>query len=148
MLFAEATTSDGTRTKAFFSSHFAAAAELLADCPSVTEVLIQPVGISYVWRDGLPLGRAGRAGLAWYGDMTLLPNIWTFLAGGCIDCHIVFAPPVAYPRGANRKFVAGLVYTAVRKAVTDLHSGRDLTHSVGRSANRAEASILMGSKTA
>ena len=114
VLFAEATTGDGTRVKRFHSSHFAAARDLMANHGKCAHVLVQPVALAYVRRNGLPLGRAGRAALAWYGDMTLLPHLWTLLRGGPIDCEIIFAAPLIYERGANRKHVARLAELAVR----------------------------------
>ena len=148
VLFAEATTSDGTRVKRFHSSHFAAARDLMRKHDIYDYVMIQPVALAYVRRNGLPLGRAGRAGLAWYGDMTLLPHLWTLLRGGPIDCEIIFAAPLMYKRGANRKHVALLSELAVRQAnasATAATASRTRNHE---SSRRRRVSIFLNAETA
>ena len=124
VLFPEATTSDGTRMKPFFSSHFAAAID--------AQATIQPVVIVYARRDGLPLDRAGRAALAWYGDMTLLPHVLALLRGGPVDCHVVFAEPIAVGRDMDRKSLARAAQTAIRNTARAAQAGRCLENSAGK----------------
>lgn len=148
VLFAEATTSDGTRVKRFHSSHFAAARDLMRKRRTCDRVLIQPVALAYVRRNGLPLGRAGRAALAWYGDMTLLPHLWTLLRGGPIDCEIIFAAPLIYERGANRKHVARLAELAVRQANAAAISATAPSGIDHELSSSRRVSILLDAKTA
>ena len=148
VLFAEATTSDGTRVKQFHSSHFAAARGLLATAAEVDAVIIQPAGIAYVRRDGLPLGRYGRADLAWYGDMAFMPHVWKLLSGGPVDCHVVFAPVLRYRRGDDRKQIARMAEEAVRNAVSGMSSGHWCPIPASVPPNLSTVSILFGTKTA
>ena len=148
VLFAEATTSDGTRVKRFHSSHFAAARDLLAMDAAASAVVVQPVGIAYVRRNGLPLGRHGRSEVAWYGDMTLLPHLWRLLSGGPVDCHLVFVPVLAFRRGDDRKLISRQAEIAVRDAVSTLLSGQPSPDSPVAGPNQSVVSILFETKTA
>lgn len=148
VLFAEATTGDGTRVKRFHSSHFAAARDLMRMHGTCDCVVIQPVALAYVRRDGLPLGRAGRAGLAWYGDMALLPHLRTLLCGGPIDCEIIFTAPLMYQRGANRKHVALLSELAVRQANAAAIAATASGTRDHESSRRRRVSILLNAETA
>ena len=143
VLFAEATTSDGTRIKHFHSSHFAAARDLLALDPGLERVWVQPVAIRYGRRDGLTLGRAGRADLAWYGSMTLLPHVLALLASGPVDCDMYFVPPLPFERGLDRKLMARRCEDVTRLAL----AGR-LAPSAMRETVPATVPVLLQSKTA
>ena len=68
VVFAEATTGDGNRLERFNAPHFAALRDFLAARPDAWHVPVTPVGLAYVRRHGLPLGRLGRSEIAWYGD--------------------------------------------------------------------------------
>ena len=140
VLFPEATTSDGTRIKPFFSSHFAAAID--------AQVTIQPVAILYARRDGLPLGRAGRAALAWYGDMALLPHVLALLRGGLVDCYVIFADPIAGARTLDRKSLARAAEMAIREALRAARSGRGVENSLPAKPPEAKAAVLLRAKTA
>ena len=140
VLFPEATTSDGTRLKPFFSSHFAAAIS--------AQATIQPVVIVYARRDGLPLGRAGRAALAWYGDLTLLPHLLALLRGGPVDCHVVFADPIAAGPESDRKALARAAEMAIRKTLRAAQSGIGVENSVPAMPSGAKAAVLLYVKTA
>lgn len=131
VLFAEATTSDGTRLERYRSSHFAAARDLLARRSDLDAVAIQPVSIAYVRRDGLPLGKRGRADVAWYGDTAFVPHIWTLLKAGRVDCVVTFCPPIAYVRGADRKAVARQARLATQRAFQAAVHGRPVAQEAG-----------------
>ena len=145
VLFAEATTSDGTRVKPFFSSHFAAARDLLRMDPACDSVAVQPAALVYTRRDGLPLGRAGRADIAWYGDMSLLPHMLALLRGGPLDCHVIFAPPLRYRRGDDRKDIARACRMAVRACATAALAGRAQAAEAG---HRRKLPVLLDAETA
>ena len=148
VLFAEATTSDGTRIKPFRSSHFAAARDLLALDPALDSVTIQPVAIFCTRRNGLALSRAGRADLAWYGEMTLLPHVWRLLSGGPVDCDVIFAEPLAFRRGDDRKLAARAAEQSVRAAAAAAMAGRLPVTTAALPANQPAVSILLQTKTA
>ena len=114
VLFAEGTTSDGTRLLRFGSSHVAAARALLARRPDLSFVAVQPVAIAYARRDGLALGKAGRASLAWYGQMSLLPHLAARLRGGPVDCVVSYGAALSFARGTDRKVLTAEIRRAVR----------------------------------
>lgn len=115
-LFPEATTGDGTRLRRFHSPHFAAASDLLSKDPSKGVVLVVPVAIAYTRRRGLPLGRTGRASIAWYGDTTFAPHLLDLTRGGSVTCQVRILDPIAFDRNTNRKTVARTAAEAIRIA--------------------------------
>ncbi len=114
-LFPEATTGDGTRIRKFHSPHFAAAQNLLEQ-QEIASVIIAPVAISYTHRRGLPLGRNGRASVAWYGDMEFGPHLADLAKAGSTRCAIQVLEPIPFEQGANRKIVARRAAEAIRGA--------------------------------
>jgi 1-acyl-sn-glycerol-3-phosphate acyltransferase len=113
ILFAEGTSSNGGRVLPFKSALFAAA-EVPGDLTRV-----QPVTIAYVrLRCGLPLDYALRPLYAWYGDMALVPHLWTVLGLPGAVIEVRFHAPVvasdfgsrkALARHAEREVLDGLV---------------------------------------
>ena len=95
-LFAEGTTSDGTRILPLKSSHFEAARAVGA--------WVQPVYLDYRLVAGLPATRAERADVAWYGDSAFLPSLRWVLACGGVACDVHYGEPFA--PDADRKTLA------------------------------------------
>ncbi|MEA2861950.1 MAG: lyso-ornithine lipid O-acyltransferase, partial [Methylobacteriaceae bacterium] len=124
VIFAEATTTDGNRLKRFNAPHFAAAKDFLRACPEATHVDIAPVAITYSRRHGLPLGRLGRAQVAWYGDTELIPHLWDLVTRRGVDCDVTYGAPLHFERTSNRKAVARQTEAAVRCLVSRRLSGR------------------------
>ena len=58
-----------------------------------TSILVQPLSIVYSGLDGLPLGRADRPSIAWYGDMSLGSHLLRLLAIGPVDVSAARARP-------------------------------------------------------
>ncbi|WP_244610725.1 lysophospholipid acyltransferase family protein [Microvirga pakistanensis] len=115
VLFAEGTTSDGNRLLPFRSSLVGAAqAALMHD--SVEQVFLQPLAISYIRRNGLPITRRDRPFIAWYGDMDLGPHLKLFLEGHPIDVVVTWGEPI--PFNGNRKQATAAAESAVRRALT------------------------------
>jgi len=121
VLFAEATTGDGTRLLPFHSPHFQSIVDLPGDAPA----LVQPAAINYARRNGLPLGKAERASIAWYGDMTLAPHLWALLKGGPIQCEVTLGEPIRVEPGANRKALAAQARHAVRALIHPARLGTE-----------------------
>ncbi|HRY02625.1 MAG TPA: lysophospholipid acyltransferase family protein [Beijerinckiaceae bacterium] len=115
-LFPEATTGDGTRLRKFHSSHFAAARDLLAQRDDIELVHILPVVIAYTRRSGLPLGRAGRAAVAWYGDTDFAPHLRDLVNSGPAQCRVRFLTPIRFDRATDRKFAARQAALAIQDA--------------------------------
>ena len=106
-LFAEATTSDGTRLLRFRSSHFEAARQ--------AQAFIQPVYLDYRAIGGLAATRGDKPIIAWYGDMTFLPSLWRALACGGVACDVHYGAIVAAEPEADRKALARRLETAMRE---------------------------------
>lgn len=115
-LFPEATTGDGTRVRKFHSPHFAAAGALLNMREEVASVLVAPAAISYTHRRGLPLGRNGRASVAWYGDTEFGPHLVDLLQAGRTQCTIRLLEPISFERNTSRKIVTRQAAEAIRAA--------------------------------
>ena len=103
-LFAEGTTSDGTRMLRFKSSHFEAA--------RTAGALVQPVFLDYRRIAGMPATRAERAQAAWYGDMAFWPSLLWLLASGGVACDVHYGEPL--PPDADRKALARAAQAQVR----------------------------------
>lgn len=102
LLFPEGTTYDGEVPGRFYSSHFAAARDLLRNSPAHDRVAVQPVALAY-----------SSATAAWIGDDALLPHLWRVLRGKPLHCLVSFGPAIAYRRDTDRKAVAGLSRAAI-----------------------------------
>ncbi len=121
VLFAEGTSSDGNRVLPFKTSLFAAAkpsGRLDAALPAQTAV--QTLSIVYTHLHGVPLGRADRPLVGWYGDMDLAPHLWRLLKSGPLDVHIRIGPPVPLEVYGDRKALARDSEAAVRRDVVAL----------------------------
>jgi lyso-ornithine lipid O-acyltransferase len=114
VLFAEATTNDGNRILRFRSSHFEAARLALDPDQPQKAGVVQPLFIAYSRRVGLPVGRAERPQVAWYGDMTFYDHLWSFLMAGRMDCDIYCGAPIDVRPAENRKILARRAEAAVR----------------------------------
>jgi lyso-ornithine lipid O-acyltransferase len=124
ILFAEATTSDGNRLLPFRSSHFEAAR--LA-CDHDGQAIIQPIFLVYSRLDGLPVSRANRPLVAWYGDMKFFSHLWRFLAAGRFDCDIYCGAPIPVDIRHNRKALARRAEGAVRELAERARLGAALS---------------------
>lgn len=121
ILFPEGTSHDGARVLEFKSTLFAAAQIKVDDKP----ITVQPISIAYTEMDGLPLTRAHRPLVAWYGDMSLLPHIWAFLKAQRTLVQITYHPPVTMEGYANRRELAKACHEMVSSGVTHMIMGRD-----------------------
>ena len=75
VLFAEGTSSDGTRVLPFRSSLVGAVHHALGNSTHHTSVTVQPMSLAYVGFGGVPMGRGLRERVAWYGDADLIPHL-------------------------------------------------------------------------
>jgi 1-acyl-sn-glycerol-3-phosphate acyltransferase len=117
VLFAEGTTGDGTRLLPFRSSLVGAAQAALAD-PEVGPVRIQPLAIAYPRRNGLPVTRRERPGIAWYGHMDLAPHLRIFLKKGPLDAVVIWGEPFRFD--GDRKGATARAEACVREALRSL----------------------------
>ncbi|WP_375462471.1 lysophospholipid acyltransferase family protein [uncultured Methylobacterium sp.] len=118
VLFAEGTTGDGTRLLPFRSSLVGAArAAIRSEGAGPDRIRLQPLAITYPRRNGLPVVRAERPEIAWYGDMELAPHLALFVRQGPIDVHVAWGPPIAFEAGTDRKAATAQAEAAVRAAM-------------------------------
>lgn len=125
VLFAEGTSSDGSRVLPFKTSLFAAAKpSRRAVQKSGSGILVQTVALAYVRRHGLPLGRLARPHIAWYGDMELATHVWQVLKRGPLDVHLRIGEPVRLDGFPDRKAMARFTESQVRSDLADLLNPR------------------------
>ena len=117
VLFAEGTSTDGNRVLPFKSSLFAAAKPSGKSSPPVAPVVVQAVTIVYSRVHGVPLGRADRPLVGWYGDMDMQSHAWELLKAGPLDVVIHIGAPVPLSDFAGRKDLAEKTEAAVREAL-------------------------------
>ncbi len=118
VLFPEGTTNDGNRVLPFKSALFAVAESGGQSLP------VQPIALAYTRLDGMPIGRAYRPMIAWYGDMDLGPHLWRLLGMGVITVEVHFAPVRTIAESGGRKALAKSCETAIGLAFEGLISGR------------------------
>ena len=75
VLFAEGTSSDGNRVLPFRSALIGAVHHAIGSSTHHERVTVQPLSLAYVDLNGLPLGRAFRSRVAWYGDADLISHL-------------------------------------------------------------------------
>jgi 1-acyl-sn-glycerol-3-phosphate acyltransferase len=120
VLFGEGTTGDGNRLLPFRSPLLGAAREAAG---GEGRVLVQPVAIAYLRRQGLPLHRPDKASVAWYGDMDLLPHLKSNVTGGPLDVAVAFGEPIAFGPDGDRKEITRRVEAEVRRMLEALRRG-------------------------
>lgn len=129
VLFPEGTSSDGNRTLPFKTALFSVAGMKVSTAGAEPRAItVQPISITYTALDGLPLGREYRPLCAWYGDMSLLPHLWTVAGLGRVTVQIDFHEPISVDDFGSRKELAQhcaqAVAAGVSSAVTGQRSGR------------------------
>ena len=130
VLFAEGTTGDGNAVLPFKSTLLAAAKRGRKSMPTTDEPpVVQTLTIAYTHLHGLPLGRAGRPHVAWYGDMEVPGHAWKVLKSGPIDARITIGAPVALEAFADRKALANHAEKEVRERFAALLRPRPPTRS-------------------
>lgn len=115
VLFPEGTSSDGIRILPFRSALIGAVHHAIGDSTHHDRVTVQPVSLAYVRFGGVPVGRALREKVAWYGDVDLVPHLLGVFASGAVDVTVSWGAPVSYGMDANRKEIARDAENAVRR---------------------------------
>jgi len=115
VLFAEGTSSDGVRVLPFRSSLVGAVHHALGNSAQHTSITVQPMSVAYVSLSGVPMGRALRERVAWYGDADLMPHLAHVLAAGAVDVTVSWGEAVAYDMSADRKAIAREAEKSVRR---------------------------------
>ncbi len=118
VLFAEGTSSDGNRVLPFKTSLFGAVKTGAPSAPS--HAVVQTAAVVYTHLHGIPLSRADRPKIGWYGDMEMPPHAWNVLKSGPIDVTVRVGPPVALSDFSGRKELALESERNIRRAVLGL----------------------------
>jgi 1-acyl-sn-glycerol-3-phosphate acyltransferase len=125
VLFAEGTSSDGNRVLPFRTSLFAAAKPRGTEAEALQRgIAVQTLAIAYTHLHGLPLGRARRPSVAWYGDMDMASHAWSVFKQGPLDVGIRVGPPIDLADFADRKALARHSEACIRADVAALLSPR------------------------
>ena len=114
VLFAEGTSTDGNRVMPFKTALFAAAFS-----EANPDVCVQTLSLTYTRLHGIPLGRADRSLVGWYGDMEMGDHAWSLLKAGPLDVRIRVSDPIPLSDFADRKQLAEHTETVVRGQVVD-----------------------------
>ncbi len=124
VLFAEGTSSDGNRVLPFKTSLFAAAKppERLGTSPP--DAVVQTLSLVYTRLNGVPIGRAARPLIGWYGDMEMTSHAWALLKAGSLDARIRVGPPVPLAEFIDRKDLARRSEDEIRRHVVGILRAR------------------------
>jgi 1-acyl-sn-glycerol-3-phosphate acyltransferase len=115
VLFAEGTSSNGTRVLPFRSSLVGAVHHALGNSSHHTSITVQPMSLAYVGIGGVPMGRGLRERVAWYGDADLIPHLLRVLASGAVDVTVSWGEATAHDMSADRKAIAREAEKSVRR---------------------------------
>lgn len=143
VLFAEGTSSDGNRVLPFRSALFGAVLPSHGAAPD-SRVAMQTLSLAYTHLHGVPIGRAERPLVGWYGDMEMAGHAWTLLRAGPLDVAIKIGPPITLATFPDRKALTRFTESEVRAGVQELLRGRPCHSSLSKvvessPANRAGA---------
>ncbi len=121
VLFAEGTSSDGNGVLPFRSSLLGAATRAVGN-GTIEKAWVQPMSIAYQGFYGLPMGRAHRPHVAWYGDMELPGHLWRIFMRGSLDVIVSWGEPVLVDSTTDRKKLTRQLERQVRAmTVAALH---------------------------
>lgn len=127
VLFPEGTSSDGNRVLNFRTSLFAAAKPPEKFARALDQdILVQTVAVVYRHLHGVPLGRAERYKISWYGDMDMLSHAWSYLKAGPLDVEVAIGVPQSLNSFKDRKDLAQCTEDDVRGHV--MRTLRGLAH--------------------
>lgn len=113
VLFPEGTSSTGNVVLPFRSALLGAARTAI-DGGGHERVWVQPMTVAYTRIAGMPIGRAERPRVGWYGDMELPAHLWGVFSAGGIDVDIVWGEALPFDATTDRKKLAATLEAAVR----------------------------------
>jgi 1-acyl-sn-glycerol-3-phosphate acyltransferase len=127
LLFAEGQSDIGTHVLPFRSALVGAAQQAMAAAGAgASEMLIQPLTISYTRLQGLPVSRNERSLIAWIKSKSFKQNIKEILSGGVKEVTLAFGKPMPLAQGADRKVVTKAAELEVRRMLVALNRGQKL----------------------
>lgn len=126
VLFAEGTSNDGNSVLPFRSALLGAATRVAANGDG-SSVWVQPLSIAYQGFYGVPMGRAHRPHVAWYGDMELAGHLWGIFTRGALDVIVHWGEPVLVEQTTDRKALTRRLEDEVRAMTVAALSQKDLS---------------------
>lgn len=120
VLFPEGTSSDHNRVLPFKPTLLRVADTKIND----RFIAVQPVCISFVGINSLPVGRMERPLFAWYGDMDLIPHMVRFLGQGKMQFVVEFFPPLYRDQFTDHKAMAQYAQRLIAGAHNAARGGR------------------------
>ena len=118
ILFPEGTSGDGNRPLPFKTALFGAAEK------KAESVVVQPVSLAYTRLDGIPMGRSLRPFFSWYGEVGLVPHLWSMIGLGTVEVVVQFHPPALLADCGSRKALAGYCYARIAGGMAGALHGR------------------------
>lgn len=134
ILFAEGTTSDGTRVLPFRTSFLSIALGEAAP-------LVQPVSLVYDRLAGLPVGRAAREIFAYHGDTSIGAHFWRVAQWRGLRATLLLHPPLDPRAIADRKALAQASWQAVAGGAAALRQNRLAAPPLGARAGESAPSV-------
>jgi len=137
ILFPEGTSTDGSHTRPFKSTLFAALDDVKRDA------WVQPVSIIYArHRGGELMSQAARENYTWFGEMTLAPHLLNvFGAKGC-EIDIMFHEPLNAGDFSDRKQLARSCEEAVsNQLIETLSSDESAAQAPPKPAEQSDDAI-------
>lgn len=92
--------------------------------PVSQSAVVQTMTVCYTHLHGVPIERADRPLVGWFGDMELGPHAWTLLSAGPLDVSISIGDPIPLDDFADRKELARKTETEVRAQLVRKLRGR------------------------
>jgi lyso-ornithine lipid O-acyltransferase len=111
-----------------------AAAKPSGESTAGSDAVVQTLSVVYTRLHGIPLGRADRPGVAWYGDMEMRSHAWELLKAGPLDVQIRVGLPVPLASFADRKELARHSEAEVREHVIRILRARPAEEAVAIAA--------------
>lgn len=136
VLFAEGTSSDGNRVLPFKTSLFGAVKPARRSEGNAgggddnPEPVVQTAAIVYTHLHGVPLGRADRPRVGWYGDMEMQSHAWALLGAGPLTVTVTVSEPIPLSDFADRKALALSSERSVRRDVHRVLRGREVGEAI------------------
>ena len=107
-IFPEGTSNDGTKILPFKSSLFE-----IINKGNRNKFMIQPVSISYLLLDDIPINKSLRTFISWYGAMELLPHVWKFIGLGKSEIQLNFHEAKYFNEFDDRKQACKYCYQKI-----------------------------------
>jgi 1-acyl-sn-glycerol-3-phosphate acyltransferase len=123
VLFPEGTSSLGVSVLRFKSTLFSIVEDNRRDVP----ITIQPVSVTCIALNGVPLLPEQRSLYAWYGDMTLPPHLWYVFKHGRFTVEVIFHPALKPDKDADRKTLAATCQEIVARGIEQSLTRRALS---------------------